>query len=203
MYVNTHTCIHMHTSFSFYIHQWTFRFFHNSAIVNNVFITWGCVYLFKLVFSFSSDKCPEIELLDCMIVLFLIWGNIILSSIETVPIYISTNSVQGFFFSISLSILFISSLFDNSHSSTWGDNLIMFLISLCLMINEVEHLFMCLLGICMSFLEKCLFRSSHFLITFCVLSCMSSWFILGICKYFLPFSFVDDFLCYTETFILL
>ena len=88
-------------------------------------------------------------------------------------IYIPTNSAEAFPFLHILSSIYWCRLFDDGHSD-WCEAV---LICVFLIMGNVEHLFMYLIVICMSSVEKCLFRfPPHILIGFFVfllLSCMS------------------------------
>ena len=110
---------------------------------------WGCRYLFKMVILSPLNIYPEVELLNHMVivVLLIFWGTSILLAIVAIAIYIPTNSTQ------------VSSFFlhPHQHFKRYEVISIVIFIWIFLMLSDIEHLFMYLLPISVSF-EKCLFR---------------------------------------------
>ena len=133
------------------------------------------------------NKHQEVELLDHMAVLFLIfWWISILFSIVTAPIYILTNSAQGlpflhnphqyFLFVVFLIIAILTGM---------SCYLTVVLICISLMINMLS-IFSCTCWPSVCLLDKCLSTSSaHFLYSFCLFVCFPT----KLYKFFIYFGY--------------
>ena len=122
--------------------------FHALAIVNDASVNMGVqISLHYPVFIFfGCDR--KVELLDHMVVLFLIFGGTsMLFSLVVVLVYILINSVQGFpLHPCQHLFFFVFLVIDIRTGVRWYS--IVFLNLISLMISEVELLFMYVLDIC-------------------------------------------------------
>ena len=80
-------------------------------------LTLGCIYLFEVVFLFSLDKHPEVEVLDCMILCFHLAmdrHSVFHSGCYqlTFPLIVEDGSLFSIYFQTSI----ISCFLDDSHS---------------------------------------------------------------------------------------
>ena len=119
---------------------------------------WEWVYLFELMFSFSLDKYPEVELLDHITgSIFKFWRNLhtVHGGCTSWHSYQQCSRVLEHFSTLSISLhfhqhlLFLVSLITAILTGV-KRYLIVVLICISLMIGDIEHLFIYLWPSCMS-----------------------------------------------------
>ena len=113
------------------------------------------MYLFELMSSFSLGKYPKVESMGYMVFLFLVfWGMSVLLSTVAAPIHshqqhrgipFSPHPCQNLWFLVFWIVAVLTGM-------RWY--LVVVLIFIYLMIGDVEHLFVCLLAICISSLKS-------------------------------------------------
>ena len=188
--------------------------------MNNAAWTWECKSVSETLISFPLEIYPEVGLLDCTVVLFLIFSFNFVRNLHTVfhNAYTNFHSHQQCtrvpFFPHLANTCY---LFDNNHPNPCEVYLSVVFMYISLMFTDIQHIFMLLLAIWISSLDKCLLRSlAHFLIR--LFDYFSHWVVwvpyihwilipfqlyglqifLLFCR--LPFLFVDGFPCCTEAF---
>ena len=90
-------CMHLSHFVYPFMCQWTLGYLHLWAIVNNAAKNISIQYLFEILLLILGGNYPEVNLLDHMIILFLIFcGRTILFFIVAASFYITTSSAQEF-----------------------------------------------------------------------------------------------------------